>query len=172
MSIIIIMILILKTLLHNVYKIINFQYPTYVYQFLIFLIITKIECWPVFEQDPNSLIAKNGTTRRAKRCKSSLYLRMTTKRKLGKYNRWTFRRGKRNCVAIKVIAGTTQCVRSDETYLRRSNIKDKYQFYHNKKRNKRTTIYLACPHPRRQATIPRQKSLRKGRVVCLPRHCR
>ena len=49
------MILILKILLHNVYKIINLRYPTYVYQFLIFLIITKIECWPVFKQDPHLL---------------------------------------------------------------------------------------------------------------------
>ena len=47
------MILILKILLHNVYKIINLRYPTYVYQFLIFLIITKIDCWPVFKLDPN-----------------------------------------------------------------------------------------------------------------------
>ena len=47
----IIMILIMKILLHNVYKIINLRYPTYVYHFfLIFLIITK--CWPVFKQDP------------------------------------------------------------------------------------------------------------------------
>ena len=47
----IIMILILKILLHNVYKIINLRYPTYVYLFffLISLIITKIECWPVLE---------------------------------------------------------------------------------------------------------------------------
>ena len=51
LSIIIIMILILKILLHNVYKIINLRYPTYVYPFLIFL-ITRIECWPVFKQDP------------------------------------------------------------------------------------------------------------------------
>ena len=46
------MILIMKILLHNEYKIISLRYPTYVYQFLIFLIITKIECWPVFKQDP------------------------------------------------------------------------------------------------------------------------
>ena len=46
------MILIMKILLHNVYKIINLRYPTYVYPFLIFLIITKIECWPLFKQDP------------------------------------------------------------------------------------------------------------------------
>ena len=52
LSIIIIMILILKILLHNVYKIMNLRYPTYVYPFLIFLIITKIECWPLFKQDP------------------------------------------------------------------------------------------------------------------------
>ena len=39
-------------LLHNGYKIINLRYPTYMYQFIIFLIITKIECWPVFKQDP------------------------------------------------------------------------------------------------------------------------
>ena len=56
LSTIIIMILILKILLHNVYKIINLRYPTYVYQFLIFLIIPKIECWPVFKQDPNNQI--------------------------------------------------------------------------------------------------------------------
>ena len=50
---IIIMILIMNILLHNVYEIINLRYPTYVYQFFfIFLIITKIECWPVFKQDP------------------------------------------------------------------------------------------------------------------------
>ena len=49
---IIIIILIMKILLHNVYKIINLRYPTYVYPFLIFFIITKIECWPVFKQDP------------------------------------------------------------------------------------------------------------------------
>ena len=49
---IIIMILIMKILLHNVHKIIILRYPTYVCQFLIFLIITKIECWPVFKQDP------------------------------------------------------------------------------------------------------------------------
>ena len=49
----IIMILIMKILLHNVYKIINLRYPTYVYPSLIFLLITKIECWPVFKQDPN-----------------------------------------------------------------------------------------------------------------------
>ena len=53
LSIIIIMILILKIFLHNVHKIINLRYPTYVYQFIIFLIITKIEGWPVFKQDPN-----------------------------------------------------------------------------------------------------------------------
>ena len=41
LSIIIIMILIMKILLHNVHKIIILRYPTYVYQFLIFLIITK-----------------------------------------------------------------------------------------------------------------------------------
>ena len=52
------MILIMKTLLHNEYKIINLWYPTYVYQFLIFLIITKIECWPVFKQDPFSTLIK------------------------------------------------------------------------------------------------------------------
>ena len=34
------------------HKIINLRYPTYVYQFLIVLIITKIERWPVFKQDP------------------------------------------------------------------------------------------------------------------------
>ena len=51
------MILIMKILLHNEYKIINLRYPTYVYQFLIFLIITKIECWPVFKQDPKFLIS-------------------------------------------------------------------------------------------------------------------
>ena len=53
------MILIMKILLHNVYKIINLRYPTYVYPFLIFLIITKIECWPVFKQDPINLISMN-----------------------------------------------------------------------------------------------------------------
>ena len=45
----------MKILLHNEYKIINLWYPTYVYQinnFIIFLIITKIDCWPVFKQDP------------------------------------------------------------------------------------------------------------------------
>ena len=47
----------MKILRHNEYKIINLWYPTYVYYFLIFLIITKIECWPVFKQDPNSIIA-------------------------------------------------------------------------------------------------------------------
>ena len=64
LPIIIIMILIMKILLHNVYKIINLRYPTNVYQFLIYLFIiilesfinikffnlftiTKIECWPV-----------------------------------------------------------------------------------------------------------------------------
>ena len=31
------------------------RYPTYLYQFLIFLIIPKIECWPVFKQDPKIL---------------------------------------------------------------------------------------------------------------------
>ena len=50
----IIMILIMKILLHNEYKIINLWYPTYVYPFLIFLIITKIDCWPFFKQDPSS----------------------------------------------------------------------------------------------------------------------
>ena len=49
---IIIMILIMKILLHNERKIIVLWYPTYVYQFFKFLIITKIECWPVFKQDP------------------------------------------------------------------------------------------------------------------------
>ena len=42
----------MKILLHNEYKIINLWYPTYVHQFFNFLIITKIECWPVFKQDP------------------------------------------------------------------------------------------------------------------------
>ena len=42
----------MKILLHNEYKIINWWYPTYVYQFLISFIITKIECWPVFKQAP------------------------------------------------------------------------------------------------------------------------
>ena len=50
------MILIMKILLHNVYKIILLRYPTYVYPFLIFLLITKIECWPVFKQDPIVII--------------------------------------------------------------------------------------------------------------------
>ena len=53
---IIIRILILKILLHNVHKIIILRYPTYVYQFRIFLIITKIECWPVFKQDPIAVV--------------------------------------------------------------------------------------------------------------------
>ena len=61
---IIIMILILKILLHNVYKIINLRYPAYVYPFLNFLIITKIECWPVFKQDPqkHELLSSNVLT--------------------------------------------------------------------------------------------------------------
>ena len=42
----------MKILLHNEYKIINWWYPTYVYQFFNFLIITKIECWPVFKHPP------------------------------------------------------------------------------------------------------------------------
>ena len=46
------MILIMKILLHNVHKIIIWRYPTYGYQFSIVLIIIKIECWPVFKQDP------------------------------------------------------------------------------------------------------------------------
>ena len=46
------MILIMKILLHNVYKIINLRYPTYVYQFFNFPYNYKIECWPVFKQDP------------------------------------------------------------------------------------------------------------------------
>ena len=37
---------------YNVHKIIIIRYPTYIYQFIIFLIITKIECWPVLKQDP------------------------------------------------------------------------------------------------------------------------
>ena len=53
------MILIMKLLLHNVHKIINLRYPTYDYQFLIFLIITKIECWPVFKQDNSALSTEN-----------------------------------------------------------------------------------------------------------------
>ena len=52
LSIIIIMILMSKILLHNVYKIINLWYPTYVYQFFNFPYNYKIECWPVFKQDP------------------------------------------------------------------------------------------------------------------------
>ena len=59
---IIIMILIMKILLHNEYKIINLRYPTYVYPFLIFLVITKIECWPVFKQDPRDGIKAKGLT--------------------------------------------------------------------------------------------------------------
>ena len=43
----------MKILLHNEYKIINLRYPTYMYQLVICLIITKIECWPVFKQDPH-----------------------------------------------------------------------------------------------------------------------
>ena len=43
----------MKILLLNVHKIINLRYPTYVNPFLIFLLITKIECWPVFKQDRN-----------------------------------------------------------------------------------------------------------------------
>ena len=39
-------------LLHDGYKIINLRYPTYMYQFIIFLIITKIECWPFFQARP------------------------------------------------------------------------------------------------------------------------
>ena len=46
----------MKILLHNVHKIIILRYPTYVYQFIIFLLITKIECWPVFKQDPWSCL--------------------------------------------------------------------------------------------------------------------
>ena len=53
---IIIMILIMKILLHNVYKIINLRYPTYVYPFFNFPYNTKIECWPVFKQDPTENI--------------------------------------------------------------------------------------------------------------------
>ena len=60
------MIRILKILLHNVSKIINLRYPTYVYQFLIFLIITKKKCWPVFKQDPNYSIHKLWYTQRDK----------------------------------------------------------------------------------------------------------
>ena len=43
------MIVILKILLHNVHKIINLRYPTYVYQFLIFLMITKNRVLACFE---------------------------------------------------------------------------------------------------------------------------
>ena len=47
------MILIMKILLLNEYKIINLWYPTYVYQFFNFkYVITKIKCWPLFKQDP------------------------------------------------------------------------------------------------------------------------
>ena len=55
LPIMIIMILIMKILLHNVHKIIILRHPTYVYQFIIFLIITKIECWPLFKQDPDDV---------------------------------------------------------------------------------------------------------------------
>ena len=41
-------------LLRNGYKIINLRYPTYMYQFIIFLIITTIEFWFVFKQDPSN----------------------------------------------------------------------------------------------------------------------
>ena len=59
------MILIMKILLHNEYKIINLWYPTYVYQFfLIFLIFTKIECWPVFKQDPTLVVPCDKNTQR------------------------------------------------------------------------------------------------------------
>ena len=54
-----IMILIMKILLHNEYKIIILWYPTYVYQFLIFFIITTIECWPVFKQDPGRAVTRH-----------------------------------------------------------------------------------------------------------------
>ena len=36
------------------------RYPTYVYQFIIFLIITKIECWPVFKQEPIKIVCEFG----------------------------------------------------------------------------------------------------------------
>ena len=53
------MILIMKVLLHNEYKIINLwncgiQHTCI--NFLIFHIITKIECWPVFKQDPQTFM--------------------------------------------------------------------------------------------------------------------
>ena len=45
----------MKILFHDVYKIINKQGIQHTCTiFLIFLIITKIECWPVFKQDPSS----------------------------------------------------------------------------------------------------------------------
>ena len=50
------MILIMKILLHNVYKIIILRYPTYVYQFFNFPYNYKIECWPVFKQDPKKTL--------------------------------------------------------------------------------------------------------------------
>ena len=53
LPIIIMMILIMKILLHNVHKIINLRYSTYVYQFFNFPYNYKIECWPVFKQDPS-----------------------------------------------------------------------------------------------------------------------
>ena len=56
------MILIMKILLHNEYiksSICGIQHTCI--NFLIFLIITKIECWPVFKQDPNWCMAYSTT---------------------------------------------------------------------------------------------------------------
>ena len=46
------MILIMKVLLHNEYKIINLWYPTYVYQFFNFPYNSKNRVLAVFKQDP------------------------------------------------------------------------------------------------------------------------
>ena len=71
------MILIMKILLHNVYKIINLRYPTYVYKFLIFLIIRKIECWPVFKQDPKNLFRGLRITFHARKSNDSKKMSVT-----------------------------------------------------------------------------------------------
>ena len=34
------------------------MYPTYLYFFIIIIIITKIECWPVFKQDPKFFLKR------------------------------------------------------------------------------------------------------------------
>ena len=47
------MILIMKILFYNVYKIIN-KWGVQDTCIVFFLIITKIECWPIFKQDPVS----------------------------------------------------------------------------------------------------------------------